>query len=61
MQFRIGQFSDKQSNFVMGRSAMKINQAQVKELVKQQEAELKIKELLENYVRYTLRITDSLI
>ena len=55
MHFRIGQFSDVQSNFVIGGSAMKINQGQVKESIKQQKAEVKIKELLKNAVRYTLR------
>ena len=55
MHFRIGQFSDEQSNFVMGGSALKIDQGQVKESVKPQKAEVITNELLKNYVRYTLR------
>ena len=31
MHFRIGHFSDEQSNFVMGGSALKIDQGQVKD------------------------------
>ena len=55
MHLRIGQFSDEQSNFVMGGSALKIDQGQIKESVKPQKTEVKIKEMLENDVRYTLR------
>ena len=55
MHFCIGQFSDEQSNLVMGERALKIDQGQVKESVKQKKTELKIKELLENDVRYTFR------
>ena len=50
----IGQFSDEESNLVIRGSALKIDQGQVKESVKPQKAEVKIKELLENDVRYTL-------
>ena len=51
----IEQFSDEQSDMVMGGSALKIDKGHVKESVKPQKAEVNIKELLENDVRYTLR------
>ena len=65
MHFRIEQFSDEQSNFLMGGTALETDQGQIKESLKPQKAELKIKGLLENDVVYTLRkfakITDILL